>query len=574
MSNKNQEVFFRNCYYNSRSNNIHLWWHINGKDRYDKIDYEHDYYAPALEHDLVNPNATIKTDLFGNKMVRKVVDRPKDVVGDKTKLAESDLRPEVKFLHTYFNGIELKADIKKVQIMYYDIEVAIGARPFREDHPIKVRQIGGKPMKTTIDEFETNANIENYEAYDEQKKEWIIYKKSCYVPTDEFPNPEDAKYPVNAIAQYFSRDNKLYVYGDKPFNYIDKEGNKGSMSALRARLKEETTVDIGEIEFIVCDEKVMLEKFMDTMHKHKTDIFTGWNTEGFDNLYVINRLKHLGSKKDFSPIKQTYVRKGKNGKTTASIGGISSIDYMRMYKEKYTFDNKIYYSLNNISKIELGKTKLDYEGSIKDFYINEWDDFMLYNMIDTMLVKGLDDKMGFMNLAMITANNNRLLAPDVLSTIAGHTGNVIELLHKQGMVLNNRDTSKHNDEGYPGGISWNNPGFYKYCVSFDIASMYPHLVVRDNLGPETVEMFPDESQLKDVVRIDDHERKRSFFFWKEHKLQVGRDVDGELKVIEVNAKDVLDTDMVILYPDNDGWQGAPKWNFNMGNEVSWFPRDK
>jgi len=514
MSKKRNEVFFKNVYYNNHSNKIHLWWNLNGKNRYDKIDYKHEYFAPAMPHDLNNPNAVIKKDLYGNKMVKRTVERPKDVVGDKSKLAESDLNPGVKFLHSYFDKIELKPDINKVQIMYYDIEVAIEG---------------------------------------------------------EFPDPEEAKYPINAIAQYFSVENKLYVYGDKAFKYVDKDGNVGSMDDLKKRLFDESGVKIDEIEFFVIpDEKQLLEKFINMMHKHKTDIFTGWNTEGFDNLYVINRLKHLGSKKEFSPINKTYVSH-RYGKTSVSIPGISSIDYLRLYKEKYTFDNKVFYSLDNISRIELGKSKLEYEGSIKDFYQNEWDEFMLYNMIDTMLVKAIDDKTGFMNLAVISANNNRLPIADVLSTIAGHTGNVIELLHNQDMVLNNRRTDKHNDDGYPGGISWNNPGFYKYCVSFDIASMYPHLVVRDDLGAETLDIVAVE-QLKDVVRIDDPDNYRSFFFWLDHPVQVGRDVNGELAVITVRADEVVDTDMVILYPEDDGWQGAPKWNYNMGKKVSWFPR--
>ncbi len=512
----NDTVFFKNIYYNSRSNKIHLWWNVNGVNRYDKYDYTHEYYSLATPHEIVDNSVEKKTDMYGNAMVKRTANKPSDVKSGNRKLAESDLKPEVKFLHKKFDKMELKPDINKVQIMYYDIEVAI---------------------------------------------------------QDEFPDPEEALYPINAIAQYFTLENKLYVYGDKPFKYVDEDGNKGSISQLKERLYKETGVKVDSIEFIVCDELTMLEKFIDKMHQHKTDIFTGWNTEGFDNLYIINRLKTLNSTKDFSPVKQTYVKISPT-KNYMSFGGITSIDYLQLYRDKYTFDNKTWYSLDNIARIETGKSKLEYDGSIKEFYQNEWDKFMLYNMIDTLLVKAIDNKKGFMNLALISANNNRIKLNDVLSTISGHVGNVIELLHDKNMVLNDRPTDKHNDESYPGGISWNNPGFYKYCVSFDIASMYPHLIVRDNLGPETLELHLDDSKLKDVVRIDDHERKRSFFFWPDHKIQVGREVDGKLQVMYVLAKDVTEDDMVVLYPDEPGWQGAPKWKYNMGKEISWFPKDK
>jgi len=510
----NNQVFFKNIYYNKKSNKIHLWWHENGKNRYDKFDYTHDYYSLATPIEKDNDSIEKKTDMFGNKMVKRSVKRPSDLKTSNKHLAESDLKPEVKFLHDKFDGIELKPDINKVQIMYYDIEVAI---------------------------------------------------ENC------FPDPEKADYPVNAIAQYFTLEKKLYVYGDKPFKYIGIDGNQGTISDLKERLYKETSVKVSNIEFIVCDERKMLDTFIDKMHEHKTDIFSGWNTEGFDNLYVINRLKKLNSTKDFSPINQTYIKNG-NTKMFMSFGGISSIDYLRLYKEKYTFDNKTWYSLDNIARIETKKSKLEYEGTIKDFYQNDWNKFMLYNMIDTLLVKAIDDKKGFMNLALISANNNRIKLNDVLSTIAGHTGNVIELLHEKNIVLNDRQTDKHNDEGYPGGISCNNPGFYKYCVSFDIASMYPHLVVRDNLGPETLELHFDDSTLKDVVRIDDHDNKRSFFFWPNQIIQIGREIEGKLQILNVPAIEIKDTDMVVLYPDNDGWQGAPKWNYNMGKEISWFPR--
>ena len=511
----NDKIFFKNISYNYRSNKIHLWWNINGKDRYDKFDYTHDYYEPAKPSDLANPNAIIKKDIYGKDMVKRVVNKAKDVSKNRKDLAENDLKPEVKFLHKYFNGIKLEPDITKLQVMYYDIEVAI---------------------------------------------------------EDEFPDPEEAKYPINAIAQYFSIENKLIVYGDKDFWYEKEDGTKGSIDELKDRLYDETGVRLSDIELIVCDEKTMITKFIHNMHKYNTDVFSGWNSDAFDNIYVYNRIKHLDLNVDFSIGNKTIARE-RNGSTNLTFSGITSIDYLLMYRDKYTFDNKTWYSLDNIARIETNKSKLEYDGSIKDFYKNDWNKFMLYNMIDTLLVKAIDQKKNFMNLALISANNNRIPLSDVLSTIAGHTGNIIELLHDRNMVLNDRDKDQRNN-GFPGGISWNNPGFYKYCVSFDIASMYPHLIVRDNLGPETVEKHRDDSKLKDIIRIDDMKRKRSFFFEPNHIIDISRLINGKETLLKVKAKDIEENDLIILYPDREGWQGAPKWNYNMGKEISWFPEDK
>lgn len=510
MSEVTSEVMFNNCWYDSWNNAIHLWWTIDGKRRYDKYDYEHEYWVKTDTPSKI-------TDMFGNYMEKKVCptkwDVPKHL--NWSDRAESDIQEEIKFLHKHFSTIELSPKISNVQVCYFDIEIA------------------------------TENGI--------------------------FPKPELASYPVNAIAAYFSKENSLYVMCTQEFKYvyeytIDADGNKvpktyGTLDQLKQRLYQETGVRLDDIIInVFADELAMLESFVSLVHKRKTDIISGWYSKGFDVPYIINRLENLGSKKSLSPIKK--IKNSKKDKLAYDIAGLSHIDYQELYRDKFTFDNKGYYSLDNISNIELNKSKLAYDGSLEDFYKKDWNGFILYNCIDTLLVKALDDKKGFMNLALMSAHQSKIPIERVIGTLTGLTGLAIDYLHKQDLVLSDREPI-NTREKFPGGVSWCMTGLHKYCVSFDITSMYPHLMVSYNNGIETLEIWKEED-LKDIIRIDNMETKKTYFFNPTDIVKVGREVNGNLAVLEVEAKNIKDTDMVVVEPHQ-----YPDWGYNMAIQTDW-----
>jgi hypothetical protein len=61
--------------------------------------------------------------------------------------------------------------------------------------------------------------------------------------------------------------------------------------------------------------------------------------------------------------------------------------------------------LDHIAKVELGKEKLSYAEytSFRDFYKNDWQKFVEYNVIDVELVDQLEDKMKLIELILTMA---------------------------------------------------------------------------------------------------------------------------------------------------------------------------
>jgi hypothetical protein len=566
------ELMYKNVYYDSRTNKIHLWHVVNGVNQKDVYDYSHDYWQTAMEgDDLTNS----KKDLFGKDMVQKSVERKRDMPKHLhySDIAEGDVKEETKFLHKMFASKVMSPNIDNLQVMTYDIEVRIGRNAnFKDEYTITCRDIDTlEETVHTIATYEALPNMGQYEVYDLQKGMWLSYPDSVYHGSSEFPKPAEAKFAVNAIAQHFSKENVLYLYADKDFKYvlehdIDAKGNKipktyGSIDDMKVRLQQETGIKLKDIICLVfSDEKKLLETFMKNLHKHKTDVITGWNTARFDNPYVSMRLENLGSKASFSPIQKEFSRVNHLGDLIYKYRGISAIDYFELYKNKFTFDNKGYYTLDNIVRIELKKSKLEYNCSMKEFYQNYWDDFMLYNAIDTMLVVALDRKKGFMALGLTAAHAALVTYDDIMGTVAGLDGTVQNQLHNMGIVMNDRDPHAVKEK-FPGGFSWCLPGLYHYGVSFDIVSMYPHLMDQHNVSIETQENWAEED-LKNVIRVNDTVNKKSYYFWPDHPILVDRDS----KIQQITAKEILATDAVILKPNKNGinHEGKNDWNYDMG----------
>ena len=171
----------------------------------------------------------------------------------------------------------------------------------------------------TLGEFRGNNKRDEYEVWDEEKQSWVSYQNSCYNQQGDFPHPESAKDPINLITIYDSFAKKFFSWGLKPYKSSDP-------NVVYTHCKRE--VDI-------------YEKVLSFWEKDPPDIMTGWNTEGFDVPYLMNRISKLMSEEDaarLSPIKSLYYRENvamnKFGKMINRwyIRGISNIDYMEVYK--------------------------------------------------------------------------------------------------------------------------------------------------------------------------------------------------------------------------------------------------
>ncbi len=289
---------------------------------------------------------------------------------------------------------------------------------------------------------------------------------------DEMPKVEEAKHPINLITVHLSKSNKTFTFGIRPYNGDNP---------------------IVQNYHYCADEKLMLERFIDFWRKSRIDIATGWFSKLFDFPYLINRAENLGIDKSLSPL-GIY---RENSKTAGyhvqgggyTIAGISILDGMDLYKN-FVYTKRESYSLQAIGMLEVGEGKKDYEGTINNAWETDWDGFVEYNVQDVLLTKKINDKKKFIELTVNFCYQALIPFDKIFSSISLVTGYMVRYLHDRNLVFPDLvHVSK--TEKFPGAYVMAKPGFYKYLVSFDVASMYPHMIMMFGISPETLTLNPD-----------------------------------------------------------------------------------
>ena len=302
-------------------------------------------------------------------------------------------------------------------------------------------------------------------------------------PTDQgFPDPQTAAVPISNIS--LKKKDKIVVFGTK--FYKSKDSN---------------------VHYVMCkDEKDLLTKFL-ILWNHEDwtpDIITGWNIEHFDIPYIVNRIARVLGESDIkklSPWGMVNEREIIRGKSMARGGkdieqrvdkvyelvGISSLDYIELYK-KFSFKNQESYKLDHIANVELGENKLDYSdyGSLFDLYEKNYELFVDYNIHDVVLVDKLDDKLKLIEQVMAFAYDAKVNYNDTMTTVRPWDVIIHNYLLKQKIVI--PQNTKHFMPGdlVGGYVKEPKVGLSKWVVSFDLNSLYPHLIMQYNISPETL----------------------------------------------------------------------------------------
>ena len=223
------------------------------------------------------------------------------------------------------------------------------------------------------------------------------------------------------------------------------------------------------------------------------EVVTGWNVELYDIPYLVRRIDRvLGEKlmKRISPWglvteDETVVSGRKH--ISYDVGGISQLDYLNLYR-KFTYKVQESYRLDYIAEVELGQKKLDHSefDTFKDFYTKGWQKFVEYNIIDVELVDRLEDKMKLIELALTMAYDAKANYSDVFSQVRMWDTIIYNYLKKRNIVIPPKEKSDK-DSQYAGAyVKEPIPGIYDYVVSFDLNSLYPHLIQMYNVSPETL----------------------------------------------------------------------------------------
>ena len=250
-----------------------------------------------------------------------------------------------------------------------------------------------------------------------------------------------------------------------------------------------------DVTFVLCeDEYNLIDRFLEWWQQVSPDVITGWNCELYDIPYIVRRIERLmGEKvvKKLSPwnnVRQREIQMHGRPQITCELAGISVIDYLDLYK-KFTYTNQESYRLDHIAFVELGQRKLDHSefDTFKDFYTGNWQKFIEYNIIDVELVDRLEDKMKLIELALTMAYDAKVNYNDVFFQVRTWDAIIYNYLKKKNIVIPPKERSEK-DSQYAGAyVKEPIPGKYDWVVSFDLNSLYPHLIMQYNISPETLQ---------------------------------------------------------------------------------------
>ena len=286
-----------------------------------------------------------------------------------------------------------------------------------------------------------------------------------------FPEPHLAEWPITAITTKNSKENVYRTWGFGEFNPADN------------------------VVYTQCkNEAALLHKFLEYWKDNYPDIVTGWNSIGFDMVYIVNRIRKVYGEeeiKKLSPwgnVKEDNRKDKFTGNTNYAydIMGVTQLDYLELYK-KFTYVQQEMYSLNHIAHVELGEGKLSYEdqGSLFSLYKNDYQKFIEYNIKDVELVDRFEEKLGLITLALTMAYRGGVNYRDVLGTTMIWDTIIYRILEQNKVVCPPKIEKSKSDfvgayvkEPQIGGHDW--------VVSFDLNSLYPNIIVQNNMSPETV----------------------------------------------------------------------------------------
>lgn len=298
---------------------------------------------------------------------------------------------------------------------------------------------------------------------------------------DGFPTPEDPEERINVITVNMSGKTYTFALGEAKIDGVRVE--------------------------CFDDEARMLHRFLDVWEDLDPDILTGWNVVFFDVPYLYRRIERVLGRKvaqRLSPWQDVRERKGAinvMGKQSIAyyIVGISILDYQDLYK-KFTFTPQESYKLEYIASQELGEGKMSYEeyDSMTEFYRNDFQRFVEYNIRDVDLVVRLEDKLRLIELSQGLAYSARGNFSDVFTQVRMWDSIIYNYLRTKRIAIPPKTDNDKNIQFEGAYVKDPHVGLHEWVVSFDLDSLYPHLIMQYNLSPETIV----DRKIKDIS-VDD-----------------------------------------------------------------------
>ena len=297
-------------------------------------------------------------------------------------------------------------------------------------------------------------------------------------PERGYSTPEDAFMPITAIAVHLQWLDTLVCLAVPPKTL--------TMEQAEEQVKDFPNTMLFETEY------EMLDTFLDLIQD--SDVLSGWNSEGFDIPYTVNRVTKVLSKEDTRrfclwdqmPKKREYEKYGKAAVTYDLVGRVH-MDSLELYR-KYTYEERHTYRLDAIGEMEVGETKTVYEGTLDQLYNNDFRKFIEYNRQDTALLDKLDKKLKFLDLASTIAHENTVLIQTTMGAVAVTEQAIVNEAHHRGLIVPSRPKRDEDAINQAAGayVAYPKKGLHDWIGSMDINSLYPSVIRALNMGPETI----------------------------------------------------------------------------------------
>ena len=297
-------------------------------------------------------------------------------------------------------------------------------------------------------------------------------------PERGYASPEDAFMPITAIAVHLQWLDTLVCLAVPPKTL--------TMEQAQEQIKDIPNTILFESEY------EMLDTFLNLIED--ADVLSGWNSEGFDMPYTVNRIIKVLSKEDTRrlclfdqfPKKREYEKYGKTAITYDLVGRVH-LDSLELYR-KYTYEERHTYRLDAIGEMEVGETKTVYEGTLDQLYNNDFRTFIIYNRQDCALLDKLDKKLKFIDLANTIAHENTVLLATTMGAVAVTEQAIIIEAHAKGFIVPSRAKRDENADNQAAGayVAYPKKGLHEWIGSMDINSLYPSAIRALNMGPETI----------------------------------------------------------------------------------------
>ncbi len=332
-----------------------------------------------------------------------------------------------------------------------------------------------------MDDFVVTYISDQYKQREFDMKRIRIANIDIETPSVEFPEAVHAPVPITSIGHYDNIEDKFFVYGI-PSN---AEWSRES-SIVKPELLDKTV-------YIRCaNEKELLIKYLQFWRENTPAIVTGWNIESFDMPYIANRYKKIFGEKvmnSLSPWGKVNITNTVNdyGQEICKVNilGVAELDYIQLYK-KFTYQTRPSYRLDYIGEVELGENKVEFaQANYLEFYEQDYQNFIDYQIQDVNLVKRLDEKLQLLLLTVSLAYYAGINYQTVLGTIKPWDAIIFNSLKTQKKVV---PMMRSHEGGRFMGAFVKAPqiGYHRGIGSFDLTSLYPSIIRECNISPETI----------------------------------------------------------------------------------------